>query len=89
VELTDLTRDLEGLRDEARASIAAAGDVATSALAPTLARELAIEAPRVRFFFIENDSNKVVQAGVKPFVVSLQAVFQFGNRVGKVLEKNG
>jgi phenylalanyl-tRNA synthetase alpha chain len=29
VELTDLTRDLEGLRDEARASIAAAGDVAT------------------------------------------------------------
>ena len=29
MELTDLTRDLEGLRDEARASIAAAGDVAT------------------------------------------------------------
>jgi phenylalanyl-tRNA synthetase alpha chain len=29
VELTDLTRDLEGLRDEARAAIAAAGDVAT------------------------------------------------------------
>jgi phenylalanyl-tRNA synthetase alpha chain len=29
VELTDLTRDLEGLRDEARAAIASAGDVAT------------------------------------------------------------
>ena len=43
----------------------------------------------LRFFFIEDDSNKVVQAGVKPFVVSLQAVFQFGNRAGKVLEKNG
>jgi hypothetical protein len=30
-----------------------------------------------------------VQAGVKPLVVSLQAVFQFGNRAGKVLEENG
>jgi phenylalanyl-tRNA synthetase alpha chain len=29
VELADLTRDLEGLRDEARAAIASAGDVAT------------------------------------------------------------
>ena len=29
MELTDLTRDLEGLRDEARVAIAAAGDVAT------------------------------------------------------------
>jgi phenylalanyl-tRNA synthetase alpha chain len=29
VELTDLTRDLEGLRDEARAAIASADDVAT------------------------------------------------------------
>ena len=45
--------------------------------------------PRVCFLFIEHDSNKVVQAGVKPFVVSLQAVFQFGNRAGKVLEENG
>ena len=41
-----------------------------------------------RFFFVENDSNKVVQAGVSLFVVSLQAVFKFGNRDGKVLEEN-
>lgn len=38
-----------------RAFNVAAGDVATSALAPALARELAIKAPRVRFFFHQID----------------------------------
>ena len=38
-----------------RAFNVAAGDVATSALAPTLARELATTAPRVRFFFHQID----------------------------------
>ena len=38
-----------------RAFNVAAGDVATSALAPALARELATKAPRVRFFFHQID----------------------------------
>jgi len=47
------------------------------------------ELPRVCFFFVEDDANKVVQSGVNLLVVSLQAVFKSGNRAWEVLEESG